>query len=472
MLDLGFVRENLPLVEEKLRARGMNPSEVLKDFAEINLQRRAAITEFELHRSRINALAEQIGKAKKQSSARLHGLTDEVITPSTVPTPQITIEDLQREGLTLKGQVAEFQKKATELEESLRTILESLPNLPHDSVPAGKDEHANVCEKTWGEPASFDFPARPHWEIGEALGILDFERAAKISGSRFAVQIGGGARLERALANFMLDLHTREHGYTEVLPPFMVNSKSLFGTGQLPKFAGDLFHCDDKGAYVPGELQESDHWLIPTAEVPLANLFRDETMELEHGPVSLVAHTPCFRSEAGSYGKDVRGLIRQHQFQKVELVKFTRPEDSYAEHERLTRHAETVLERLELPYRRMLLCTGDMGFSAAKTYDLEVWLPGQQTYREISSCSNCEAFQARRANIRYKPAGAKKAEFVHTLNGSGLAVGRTYLAILENYQQADGSVRVPDVLQPYMGGQTVITPQLLGRDLPAHAGAQ
>ncbi len=279
------------------------------------------------------------------------------------------------------------------------------------------------------------------------------------------VQFGAGARLERALANFMIDLHTRQHGYAEVLPPFMVNSRSLFGTGNLPKFGADLFHCDDKGAYEPGVLQESDHWLIPTAEVPLTNLFRDETLELSEGPVSLCAYSPCFRSEAGSYGKDVRGLIRQHQFQKVELVKFTRPEDSPAAHETLTRHAETVLEQLGLPYRRMLLCTGDMGFSAAKTYDLEVWLPGQGTYREISSCSNFQDFQARRANIRYKPEGAKKSEYVHTLNGSALAVGRTYLAVLENYQQADGSVRVPEVLVPYMGGETVITRQRFGRAL-------
>jgi seryl-tRNA synthetase len=286
------------------------------------------------------------------------------------------------------------------------------------------------------------------------------------------VQFGAGARLERALANFMLDLHTKEHRYVEVLPPFMVNSKSLFGTGQLPKFAADLFHCDDKGAYEPGSYQESDHWLIPTAEVPVTNIFRDETIDLSGGAISFVAYTPCFRSEAGSYGKDVRGMIRQHQFQKVELVKFTRPEDSYAAHEALTSHAEAVLERLGLPYRRMLLCTGDMGFASAKTYDLEVWLPGQQTYREISSCSNFEAFQARRANIRYKPDGAKKSEFVHTLNGSGLAVGRTYLAILENYQHADGSVRVPEALVPYMGGETVITKQAFGRAVAAKGAAR
>jgi seryl-tRNA synthetase len=297
--------------------------------------------------------------------------------------------------------------------------------------------------------------------------ILDFERAAKISGSRFTVHFNQGARLERALANFMLDLHTREHGYTEVLPPAMVNSKSLYGTGQLPKFAEDLFHCDDKGAYEAGRYVENDHWMIPTAEVPVTNIFRDETLDDADLTVNFCAYTSCFRSEAGSYGKDVRGLIRQHQFQKVELVKFCRPADSEVEHERLTRDAETVLERLGLPYRRMLLCTGDMGFASAKTYDLEVWLPGQATYREISSCSNFEAFQARRANIRFKAAGAKKAEFVHTLNGSGLAVGRTYLAVLENYQQADGSVRVPEALVPYMGGATVIEKQS-GAWMPKH----
>ena len=280
--------------------------------------------------------------------------------------------------------------------------------LLQDDVPPGISADDNRIEKTWGTQPTFDFPALPHWEIGERLGILDFERAAKISGSRFVVHFGQGARLERALANFMLDLHTREHGYTEVLPPYMVNSKSLFGTGQLPKFAEDLFHCDDKGAYEPGKYQDSDHWLIPTAEVPVTNLFRDETLEDAQLTTSFCAYTPCFRSEAGSYGKDVRGMIRQHQFQKVELVKFSAPEDSNAEHERLTRDAETVLERLGLPYRRMLLCTGDMGFSSAKTYDLEVWLPGQSLYREISSCSNFEAFQARRANIRYKAKGAKK----------------------------------------------------------------
>jgi seryl-tRNA synthetase len=296
--------------------------------------------------------------------------------------------------------------------------------------------------------------------LGESLGILDFERAAKISGSRFTIHFGQGARLERALANFMLDLHTRQHGYTEVQPPAMVNSRSLFGTGQLPKFAEDLFHCDDRGAYEAGRYQDNDHWLIPTAEVPVTNIFRDETLDDAALPISFCAYTSCFRSEAGSYGKDVRGLIRQHQFQKVELVKFCRPADSNAEHEALTRHAEAVLEALGLPYRRMLLCTGDLGFGSAKTYDLEVWLPGQGLYREISSCSNFEAFQARRANIRFRAPGAKKPEFLHTLNGSGLAVGRTYLAILENYQQADGTVRIPDALVPYMDGETVIGRQI------------
>jgi seryl-tRNA synthetase len=310
--------------------------------------------------------------------------------------------------------------------------------------------------KRWGTIPEYSFQPKPHWELGAQLGILDLERAAKISGARFAVYWGDGAKLERALIGFMLDLHTREHGYTEVLPPFMVNSKSLFGTGQLPKFAEDLFRCTDAEGLVPGEYRDNDHWLIPTAEVPVTNLYRDETLDEAKLPILLTAYTPCFRSEAGSYGKDVRGIIRQHQFQKVELVKFTRPEDSDVEHEKLTRNAETILERLGLPYRRMLLCTGDTGFSSAKTFDLEVWLPGQNLYREISSCSNFDAFQARRANIRYKPKGQGKTAFVHTLNGSGLAVGRTWLAILENYQQADGSVRVPDALVPYMGGQRMI----------------
>jgi seryl-tRNA synthetase len=445
MIDLGFVRANLGLVEEKLRSRGMDPAIALGDFVAIDRDRREAITRVETLKAQRNKLTEQIAGLRRSGG------------DATAQT---------EETKSLKGEVDALESAAAVADDRLRDLMQTLPNLPADDVPLGNDEHGNLEEKVWGKRTEFDFPAKPHWELGEALGILDFNRAAKISGSRFVVHFGQGAQLERALANFMLDLHTREHGYTEVLPPFMVNSKSLFGTGQLPKFAEESFHCDDKGAYEAGKFQESDHWLIPTAEVPVTNLFRDEALDEAQLPVSFCAYTPCFRSEAGSYGKDVRGMIRQHQFQKVELVKFARPEDSAAEHETLTRHAETVLEKLGLPYRRMLLCTGDMGFSAAKTYDLEVWLPGQQLYREISSCSNFQAFQARRANIRYKPTGAKKAEFLHTLNGSGLAVGRTYLAILENYQQADGTIRIPDVLVPYMGGERVIGPQ------PAHgAGA-
>jgi len=448
MHDLAFVRANLPLVEEKLRLRGVDPG-LLQGFSDLDTARRSAITEAETLKAQRNALSAEFGRIKREG-----GDVALVATQTT----------------SLKEKTDQLEARAADADLRLRELLESLPNLPSDDVPAGTSEHDNVVQKTWGKIPTFDFPAKPHWEIGENLGILDFERAAKISGARFVLQLGSGARLERALANFMLDLHTREpknggHGYVEVLPPSLVNSRSLYGTGQLPKFAEDLFHADDKGPYVPGQLQESDHWLIPTAEVPVTNIFRDEVIDLTNGSISFTAYTSCYRSEAGSHGKDTRGMIRQHQFQKVELVKFTRPEDSAAEHEALTHHAETVLERLGLPYRRMLLCTGDMGFSAAKTYDLEVWLPGQQTYREISSCSNFESFQARRANIKYKPEGSKKSEFVHTLNGSALAVGRTYLAILENYQQADGSVRIPEALQPYMNGETVIRKQSFGREL-------
>jgi seryl-tRNA synthetase len=448
MLDLGYVRANLGLVEEKLQKRGMSSLKIFWNFAAIDRRRRDAITEAETLKAKRNRLSEEIAKLKRAGQ------------DATIQTEEVR---------TLKVESELLEADAALADEALREIMQTLPNLPQDSVPEGGDERGNRVEKVWdGEERPVEyrptglaseaegFAPLPHWEIGERLGILDFERAAKISGSRFVVHFGQGARLERALANFMLDLHTREHGYTEVLPPYMVNSKSLFGTGQLPKFAEDLFHCDDKGPYEPGKYQDSDHWMIPTAEVPVTNLFRDETLEEGQLTTSFCAYTPCFRSEAGSYGKDVRGMIRQHQFQKVELVKFCRPEDSNAEHERLTRDAERVLELLGLPYRRMLLCTGDMGFSSAKTYDLEVWLPGQGLYREISSCSNFEAFQARRANIRYKPAGAKKSEFVHTLNGSGLAVGRTYLAVLENYQQADGTVQVPEALLPYMNGERVI----------------
>jgi len=438
MIDLAFVRANLPVVEDKLRTRGMDPATALGDFAAIDRERRDAITQVETLKAQRNRLTEEIARLRKSGA------------DASTQTEQTK---------SLKVEVDTLETRATAADERLRAILETIPNLPQDDVPVGADEHGNREEKVWGTKPAFGFTPKPHWELGEALNILDFNRAAKISGSRFVVHYGAGARLERALANFMLDLHTREHGYTEVLTPFMVNSRSLFGTGQLPKFAEDLFHCDDKGPYTPGELQENDHWLIPTAEVPVTNLLRDETIDAAQLSISFCAYTPCFRSEAGSYGKDVRGMIRQHQFQKVELVKFTAPENSAAEHEALTRHAETILERLGLPYRRMLLCTGDMGFASSKTYDLEVWLPGQGLYREISSCSNFTDFQARRANIRYRPAGAKKSEYLHTLNGSGLAVGRTYLAILENYQQADGSIQVPEVLVPYMNGQTVITRQ-------------
>ncbi len=435
MLDPAFVRNNLEDVETKLRRRSPDAAALLTDFETIDRERRETVTQIELLNAERNRLTDRIQDLRRSG---------EDATALTEQTRQ----------LKMQGDAA--GQWAASADSRLRDLLQTLPNLPADSVPIGHFEQDNQVVSTWGNIPTFDVPARPHWEIGESLGILDFNRAAKISGSRFTIHFAQGARLERALAAFMLDLHTRQHGYTEVLPPTMVNSRSLFGTGQLPKFAEDLFHCDDKGPYEPGVLQENDHWLIPTAEVPVTNIFRDEILDEADLPISFCALTSCFRSEAGSYGKDVRGLIRQHQFQKVELVKFTRPQDSEAAHEALTRDAESVLEALNLPYRRMLLCTGDMGFASAKTYDLEVWLPGQGLYREISSCSNFEAFQARRANIRYRAPGAKKPEFVHTLNGSGLAIGRTYLAILENYQQADGTVRIPDALIPYMDGQTTI----------------
>lgn len=438
MLDLGFVRANLELVEKKLRDRGQDPAALLGDFRQLDQMRRERITETEQLKARRNKLSEEVARLKKSGQ-----------DATTV----------MEETRTLRARIDELEAGAGESEEQMRSILTRIPNLTRDEVPVGPDERGNVEVKKWGELPKFDFQPKPHWELGAQLGILDLERAAKISGARFAVYWGDGARLERALISFMLDLHTREHGYTEVLPPFMVNSKSLFGTGQLPKFAEDLFRCTDAEGFTPGEYRDNDHWLIPTAEVPVTNLYRDETLDEAKLPISLTAYTPCFRSEAGSYGKDVRGIIRQHQFQKVELVKFTRPEDSDAEHEKLTRNAEDILERLELPYRRMLLCTGDTGFSSAKTFDLEVWLPGQNLYREISSCSNFDAFQARRANIRYKPKGQGKTAFLHTLNGSGLAVGRTWLAILENYQQADGTVRVPEALVCYMGGKRTIEPR-------------
>ena len=421
MLDLGFVRDNLPLIEEKLRQRGIDPADSLGPFRTLDAERRELIHRAESLQAAQNAQSKKIARLMKEGK-------------------KSEAEKLKEATRNSREQIAEASKRAEAVDQELRAKLAVIPNLPHTSVPVGTSPEENVEVRKWGTPAKFDFSPKPHWELGEQLGILDMERAAKITGARFAVYWGLGARMERALANFMLDLHASEHGYTEVLPPYMVNSDSMYGTGQLPKFASDLFKCEN-----------ADLWLVPTAEVPLTNLYRDEIVDAARLPASITAYTPCFRSEAGSYGKDVRGIIRQHQFQKVELVKFARPENSYDELEKLTQHAERVLQKLGLHYRVMLLCAGDMGFSAAKTYDLEVWLPGQQLFREISSCSNFEAFQARRANIRYRPEGSKKTDFVHTLNGSGLAIGRTWLAILENYQQADGSVVVPEVLRPYMG---------------------
>jgi seryl-tRNA synthetase len=425
MLDLAFVRDHLPLVEEKLRQRGMKPEIILGDFYIIDLDRRAAITKAETLKAQRNKATEEIAKLKKE---------------------KLDATALINETKELRENISAAEKIAAEADARLRDILTNIPNLPDDSVPVGKSEADNAEVRRWGTPPKFDFTPKPHWELGEELGVLDLERAAKITGARFAVYWDLGARLERALMNFMLDLHTREHGYTEVLPPFMVNADSMYGTGQLPKFEADSFK-------VPHG--EKNLYLIPTAEVPVTNLFRDETLDGARLPIALVAYTPCFRSEAGSYGKDVRGIIRQHQFQKVELVKFTKPDQSWDEHEKLTRNAEAVLQKLGLHYRVMNLSTADLGFNAAKTYDLEVWLPGQQLFREISSCSNFLDFQARRANIRYRPEGGKKTELVHTLNGSGLAIGRTWVAIVENYQQADGSVIIPEVLRPYVGVERI-----------------
>jgi len=425
MLDLNFVRDHLPLVEKKLRQRGMDSTTVLKDFGVADARRREAITRVEALHAQRNRASEEIARLKKEKKEA---------------------EALIGENKNLREQIQQQEVTASSAENDLRQLLSSIPNLPHDSVPVGSSAENNLEVRRWGQPPQFDFVPKSHWELGEQLRILDFERAAKLSGARFAVYWEMGARLERALANFMLDLHTRENGYREVLPPFLVNPEMLYGTGQLPKFEADLFKVSQG---------EKDLFLIPTAEVPVTNLYRDEILEAARLPLSLTSWTPCFRSEAGSYGKDVRGLIRQHQFQKVELVKFAHPDYSYEALERLTSDAESVLQRLGLHYRVVLLCTGDMGFSAAKTYDIEVWLPGQQVFREISSCSNCEAFQARRANIRFRPEGKGKNELVHTLNGSGLAVGRTWLAILENYQQADGSVVIPQALRSYMGNDRI-----------------
>ena len=425
MLDLNFVRDNLPRVEEMLRQRGADPAAVLKDFREVDTQRRQAITEAETMKARRNKASEDISKLKKTGQDAAGAIA---------------------ETKDLREQIQVREKTAADLDARLQEILSGLPNVPHQSVPVGHSAEQNVEVRRWGAPPKFEFAPKPHWELGAELGVLDLERAVKLTGARFAVYWDLGAKLERALANFMLDLHTREHGYTEVLPPYLVNSESMYGTGQLPKFAADSFR-------VPHG--EKDLWLIPTAEVPVTNLYRDEVLDAARLPISLTAYTPCFRSEAGSYGKDVRGIIRQHQFQKVELVKFARPENSYEEHEKLTRNAETILQKLGLHYRTMALSTGDMGPSSAKTYDIEVWLPGQQLFREISSCSNFESYQARRANIRYRPEGKNKTEFVHTLNGSALAVGRTWVAIVENYQQADGSVVIPEVLRPYVGAERI-----------------
>jgi seryl-tRNA synthetase len=421
MLDLNFVRDHLPFVEEKLRQRGIDPSQVLKDFPQVDAQRRQAIAAAEALKAHRNKISEEIARKKRAGE---------------------DAGELPAESKNFREQIQELERAAEEYDDRMQKVLMGLPNIPHESVPVGNSAEDNLEVRRWGTPPAFDFTPKPHWEIGEQLGVLDLERAVKITGGRFALYWDMGARLERALANFMLDLHTREQGYTEVLPPYLVNSDSMYGTGQLPKFASDLFR-------VPHG--DKDLWLIPTAEVPVTNIYRDEILDASRLPISLTAYTPCFRSEAGSYGKDVRGIIRQHQFQKVELVKFARPEDSYNELEKLTNNAETVLQKLGLHYRVMSLCTADMGFSAAKTYDIEVWLPGQQLFREISSCSNFESFQARRANIRYRREGKGKTDFVHTLNGSALAVGRTWLAIVENYQQSDGSVLIPEVLRRYMG---------------------
>jgi seryl-tRNA synthetase len=422
---MAWVRDHPDLLERALRDRGAQIN--LDEFKRLDEARRTALREVETLKARRNKVSDQIAALKKEKKDAV-ALIDEM--------------------RGLGDRVKELDAQVTTIETSLEEWLLTLPNVPHDSVPRGKTSEDNVEARRWGQPRKFEFQPLPHWEIGTRLGILDFERAAKIAGARFAVYYGAGARLERALINFMLDIQTREHGYTEVLPPFMVNTKAMTGTGQLPKFADDLFR-----------VEKTDYWLIPTAEVPLTNLHREEFLDGGRLPISYAAYTPCFRSEAGSYGKDVKGLIRQHQFNKVELVKFTRPEESFEALERLTRDAETVLQRLDLPYRVVTLCTGDLGFAAAKTYDLEVWLPSYDAYREISSCSNFGDFQARRAGIRFRRAQGAKAEFAHTLNGSGLAVGRTLVAILENGQRKDGSVAIPEVLQPYFGGKEIAAAQ-------------
>ena len=419
MYDLSYFRTHIDEIAARLATRGNALN--LDQLQDLDARRRAEIGSVEDLKRRRNEMSEQIAQLKRQGAE--------------TASQQAAVR-------AIAAQIGQHDELAKALDEQFRELLAGIPNIPHESVPVGRDSENNVEVRRVGEPHKFDFDPKAHWDLGPALGILDLERAGKITGARFALYWGMGARLERALVNFMLDVHTRHHGYTEVLPPFMVNSQSLYGTGNLPKFKEDLFKCEGH-----------DFWLIPTAEVPVTNIYRDETIDGDALPIRLCAYTPCFRSEAGSYGRDVRGIIRQHQFQKVELVKFTRPEESYDELEKLTADAEDILVRLGLPFRTVVLCTGDTGFSSAKTYDIEVWLPGQNSYKEISSCSNFEAFQSRRAGIRFK--AGKKTEHVHTLNGSGLAVGRTWLAIVENYQQADGSVVVPEALRPYVGTDVI-----------------
>ena len=424
MLELAYVRENLEIVKQKMRNRGL--ADILDNFENLDWERRRLLVEAESRKARRNKVTGEIAALKKQKQDA-----------------SALIAEMRQVG----AEIEQLDAEANSYDQRLQELLANVPNVPHASVPVGRGAEDNLEVRRWGEPRPFDFEPKAHWDLGPELGILDFDRAAKITGARFAVYRGVGAKLERALANFMLDLHTREHGYTEVLPPFLVNSASLYGTGNLPKFAADLF-----------KLENSDYWLIPTAEVPVTNLYRDEVLEASQLPIKYCAWTACFRSEAGSYGKDTRGLIRQHQFQKVELVKFALPEKSYEELESLTHDAEMVLQRLNLPYRVVALSTGDLGFSSAKTYDLEVWLPSSREYKEISSCSNFEAFQARRANLRFRRAHGK-TELLHTLNGSGLAVGRTWVAVIENYQQADGTVIVPEALRPYLDGLDRLAPQ-------------
>jgi seryl-tRNA synthetase len=424
MHDLNYFREHLDVFAEMGKRRGITLD--LDAFRALDKERRELITETEALRAQRNKASEEIGRLKKEN---------------------VNADAIIAEMKGLAEPIKEKSLRTVQLTNKQQEFLFTVPNLPHASVPVGHSAAENVEVRRWGKPPKFDFPPKPHWEVGERAGILDLPAAAKISGARFAVYRGWGARLERALANFFLDVHTREHGYTEILPPFLVNTASLMGAGQLPKFVADLF-----------KIQDTDLWLTPTSEVELHNLYREETIPEDKLPIHVTAWTACFRSEAGAAGKDTRGILRQHQFQKVELFKFTHPEKSYEEHESLTQNAEAILQKLGLHYRTVLLCTGDMGFASAKTYDIEVWLPSNNEFREISSCSNCEAFQARRAGIRFKPKGAGKSEFVHTLNGSGLAVGRTWIAVVENYQQADGSIAIPDVLRPYMGIDRIPAP--------------